>query len=142
MAEAVFRNMVDDAGLARQIEVDSAGTGSWHVGDPPHSGAQAILRTHSIGVNDMQARQIQPHDLERFDYLAVMDGDNERTVSRLAQRYGLHVETIRLLDFADPAITGGVRDVPDPYYDGGFDYVYELVRSGCEGLLAHIMDGG
>lgn len=140
MAEAIFRNMVDDAGLARQFEVDSAGTGSWHVGDSPHRGTQAVLRTHDIGVDGMQARQIQPGDLKHFDYLVVMDGDNERDVNRLAQRYGPRGEIVRLLDFADPAITDGVRDVPDPYYTGGFDYVYRLVRSGCEGLLAHVVD--
>jgi protein-tyrosine phosphatase len=139
MAEATFRKLVDDAGLTHRFEIDSAGTGPWHVGDRPHRGTQAVLRKHGVSTAGMIARQVQPHDLHRFDYLVVMDAGNERDMERLARRYG-GGEIIRLLDLADPAVTRGVRDVPDPYYSGGFDYVYELVRSGCQGLLAHILD--
>ena len=139
MAEAIFRKLVEDAGLAHRFEIDSAGTGPWHVGDRPHRGTQAVLRKHGISTHGMTARQVQPDDLHRFDYLVVMDNNNEYDVARLAHRYGIQGEIIRLLDMADPAVTRGVRDVPDPYYSGGFDYVYELVRSGCEGLLERII---
>jgi len=138
MAEATFRKLVDDAGLAHRFEIDSAGTGPWHAGDRPHRGTQAVLRTHGVSTAGMIARQVQPHDLRRFDYLVVMDAGNQRDMERLAQRYG-GGEIIRLLDLADPGVTNGVRDVPDPYYSDGFDYVYELVRSGCEGLLERII---
>lgn len=139
MAEATFRKLVEDADLVHHFEIDSAGTGSWHVGDRPHRGTRAVLRKHGVSTHGMTARKVGSDDLHRFDYLVVMDAGNQRDMERLARRYGARGEIVRLLDLADPAVTNGVRDVPDPYYAGGFDYVYELVRSGCEGLLDRII---
>lgn len=139
MAEALFRHLVVEAGLDDHIEVDSAGTGDWHVGEPPHRGTRRVLADHGISTTGMRGRVIEAGDLHHFDYLVVMDGANLREVTRLAQRYG-HAGTIaRLLDYADPARTGGVRDVPDPYYDGRFSHVYALVEAGCQGLLAALI---
>ena len=138
MAEATFRKLVEDVGLAHRFEIDSAGTGSWHVGDRPHRGTRTVLRKHGVSTEGMIARRVESDDLHRFDYLVVMDADNEYDVERLVRRYGGGGEIIRLLDLADPAVTNGLRDVPDPYYAGGFDHVYQLVRSGCEGLLEWI----
>lgn len=138
MAEAVFRQLVSDAGLADEIEVDSAGTGGWHIGSPPHRGTQAVLRAHHIPVDGLRGRQMGADDLRHFDYLVVMDDDNARDVAYMARRVGMKGTIVRLLDFADPALVNGVRDVPDPYYVGGFDYVYSLVHAGAEGLLAHL----
>ena len=69
-----------------------------------------------------------------------MDESNQFDVEALAKGNGRHGEIVRLLDFADTALTGGGRDVPDPYFTGGFDTVYRLVESGCQGLLAHIVE--
>ncbi len=76
MAEAIFRKLVTDAGLADQVEIDSAGTGEWHVGSPPHHGTQAILRKNGVSFDGQRARQIQPVDLGHYDYLIVMDSSN------------------------------------------------------------------
>lgn len=141
MAEAIFRKQVQDAGLADVIEIDSAGTGDWHVGSPPHHGTQAILRKHGISFDGQRARQISPADLSRYDYLIVMDSSNLDDVQALVRRHstGDHSPIIaRLLDYADPTIAGRERNVPDPYYTGNFDYVFELVTSGCHGLLKEI----
>ena len=131
MAEAVFERMVQEAGLSDLIEVDSAGTGAYHVGEPPHKGTQSVLSQHGIRYNG-RARQITAGDYQATDYVIAMDASNEATLRR---RFGDHPHLYRLLDFADKTTT---RDVPDPYYEGGFDRVYDLVEDGARGLLAHI----
>jgi len=134
MAEAVFRQKVETAGQGSHFLIDSAGTGNWHVGDPPHHGTQSILRAHGIPTDGLIARQIDQSDLFGFDYLVVMDASNQHDVEALA-RGKPHGQIVRLLDFADPNLTDGSSDVPDPYYTGGFDAVYRMVDSGCQGLL-------
>jgi protein-tyrosine phosphatase len=139
MAEAVFRHLAAEAGLADHFEIDSAGTGGWHLGELPHPKTRAILEEQKISYDGQQARQIQQDDIEHYDYLVVMDSENYQDVAALArQAEGAPGELVRLLDFADPQVTNGLSDVPDPYYVGGYDAVYTLVRSGCQGLLRHI----
>ena len=134
MAEAVFRKVVDDAGLAGQIDVDSAGTADWHEGDPADPRTLAVLRQHGIDY-DGRGRQVQPADLRRVDYVVAMDASNLADLRRLERSGALDGKLHRLLDFAPP---GSPRDVPDPYYDGRFEHVYGLVDAGCRGLLEHI----
>ena len=130
MAEAVFRHLVNAAGLSGQIDVESAGTGSWHAGERPHSGTLSILSQHHIAVGGKRARQLNRSDLREFDYVIAMDEENVADIQAL---YGRRVP--RLLDYV-PAAT--VRDVPDPYYNDRFDIVYDLVQAGCQALLDHI----
>ena len=131
MAEAILVHRVREAGLADQIEVDSAGTGDWHIGDAPHRGTLQILQTNGIS-HPMRARQIVVGDLDEFDYLIVMDEQNERDVRALAQGKA-HIA--RLLDYL-PAATD--KNVPDPYFTGDFESVYQIVSAACDNLLAHV----
>ena len=134
IAEAVFQKMVDEAGLSSQIQVDSAGTGSWHVGERPHYGTRQLFIKHGIAYNG-RARQITQTDMTTADtYIIAMDQGN---VTDLQLRFGQHPHLHRLLDFAKKA---NERNVPDPYYTGKFDEVYELVMDGCRGLLATIRE--
>lgn len=133
MAEGRFQKMVDDAGLSDQILVDSAGTGSWHVGEPAHRGTQKVLRQHGIVYNG-RARQLRPDDVAPHTYLVALDASNLQDLQRYA---GKNAKLFRLLDFATET---NERDVPDPYYSGNFEYVYELVEDGCRGLLAAIRE--
>jgi protein-tyrosine phosphatase len=133
MAEAVFRHLVAQAGLADRIVADSAGTGAWHVGELPHHGTRRVLRERGIDYSH-SARVIVPDDLTRFDYLIALDSENLADLRRLAR--GGHPKIARLLDYAPGART---RDVPDPYYTGGFGAVYDLVEQGCRGLLEQII---
>lgn len=134
MAEAVFQNLVNEAGLSDQIAVDSAGTGSWHVGERAHSGTRRILKKHGISYNG-RARQVRPSDMvEEHNYIVAMDQGNWDDLRR---RFGPHPRLYRLLDFADH---GEMRNVPDPYYTGDFETVYQLVADGCRGLLAAIRE--
>jgi protein-tyrosine phosphatase len=132
MAEAVFQHLVNEAGLADQIMVDSAGTGDWHVGEPAHTGTRRVLTQRGIPYNG-RARQVAAPDMVEQTYIIAMDDSN---VKELRRRFSDHPQLYRLLDFA----AGDVRDVPDPYYTGSFDYVYELVEEGCRGLLAMIRE--
>jgi protein-tyrosine phosphatase len=134
MAEGVFQQMVNEAGLEDKIAVDSAGTGSWHVGETAHRGTRRVLKQHGIRY-DGRARQVTAADMRRENiYIVAMDSDN---MSELERRFGQHPRLYRLLDFASETAE---RNVPDPYYTGNFEYVYQLVKDGCQGLLNKIRE--
>ncbi len=136
MAEAVFRDKVEKAGLADHFEIDSAGTGGWHVGETAHQGTLDILAQHGIS-HDGRSRQFTVDDLEKFDYVLVMDEQNLRDVQALARFRQTGAVIKKFLAFA-PGIPE--EDVPDPYYEGGFDRVYEMVDAAAGGLLDHIRE--
>lgn len=133
MAEALFRNKTRAAGLEQQLLCDSAGTGGWHAGEPPHPGTQQILTHHGVDFSGIFARQLTRADLTQFSYILTMDGANLTAVRRLGDTTAL----VRpLMDFA-PHL--GYDEVPDPWYDGNFALTYQLVDAACEGLLATII---
>jgi len=113
MAEAVFARKVQEAGLSDKITVDSAGTGHWHVGEPPHIGTRRVLAAKQYEYSH-RARLVEPTDLDSFDYVVAMDAEN---VSDLRALGAPDDRVHRLLDFASDA---DLRDVPDPYYTGRF----------------------
>src|SRR5690349_445326 len=131
MAEAVFSDLVRQAGLGDRIEADSAGTGDWHVGKPPHAGTRRILAEKGIAYTGV-ARLLSADDLDRFDYVVAMDRENLCDIRSLGSGRAM---VAALMDYAPHA---GVREVPDPYYDGRFQDVYGLVVQGAAGLLAAI----
>lgn len=136
MAEAVFRDLVKKKGLEGEISVDSAGTASYHTGEPPHRGTKKILKKYQICDAGLIARQITREDLNTFEYIIAMDSDNVRSI-REAGIHGENTQILRLLDLVED---GSSRNVPDPYYTGNFNEVYELVKEGCELLLQRIMN--
>jgi protein-tyrosine phosphatase len=141
-AEGVMRSLVARAGLAEQIEIDSAGTGSWHLGSPPDARASQTAQTRGIELSG-SARQVGIADFEDFDLLIAMDRSNLRDLRALSPGHAER-EKVRLLREFDPHSAGGEDlDVPDPYYgDGdGFDVVLDLVEAACAGLLAEIVAG-
>lgn len=134
MAEAIFRDLVKKEGLEENFVIDSAGTGNWHVGKPPHRGTQEILQKHAIDFSGIRARQISEEDLRTFDYIIAMDVENLGNLRRLAG-YNKVGFIGRLLDFV---LDSDLTDVPDPYYTGNFEEVYELIQKGCRHLLETI----
>jgi protein-tyrosine phosphatase len=135
MAEGIFRHLVNEAGLSDHIAADSAGIGPWHVGEPAHTGTRRVLQEHGIPY-DGRARQFTRADFTRFDYILAMDEENLADIR--ARLNGPTDADIRLLmDFA-PEL--GIREVPDPYYDGSFDQVYTLVRTAVEKFLAYLRE--
>ena len=133
MAEAVFAHKVRVAGLEDRIEADSAGTGDWHVGSPPHRGTLALLAKNGIEY-EHRARLITSDDLNDFDYVLTMDDSNLRNVLAL----GMGKAVVR--PFLEYAPGSEVREVPDPYLTGGFEGVYRLVDEAAEGLLRAIRE--
>jgi protein-tyrosine phosphatase len=147
-AEGVMRALVAREGLSDSIQLESAGTGGWHVGSAPDERATAAALARGVELEG-RARQVRPEDFDEFDLLLAMDGENLRELRRLASDEEQRAK-VRLLREFDPASAprgagvdagaGGELDVPDPYYGGvdGFDEVFELVRAACEGLLEQI----
>lgn len=136
MAEAVFRNMVIQKGLESSIEIDSAGTGDWHIGHPPHEGTRKQLDLQGISYAGMKARQFIKQDKHAFDYIVCMDTKNKLDVLEIIGDASADSVVITFMDLL-PA--KGIADVPDPYYSGNFEFVYELVREGCEVLLERVI---
>lgn len=135
MAEAVFRDLVKREGLEDKIVIDSAGTGNWHVGHPPHQGTRKILTQHQISFEGMVARQITEADLSNFDYIIAMDQQNEMDIINLNSTTPKQTNIHKLLDLTKEHQG---KDVPDPYYTGNFEEVFQLVTHGCEHLLQKI----
>lgn len=131
MAEAVFRQLVVRENLGSRFHIDSAGIGNWHTGNPPHHGTRDILDRYGISYEGMRARQVAREDFSQFDYIVAMDRQNEQDLKSLAQQTEAG-KIIKLLDLV-PELAG--KEVPDPYYTGNFDEVYELVEKGCRALL-------
>ncbi|MDQ0163504.1 low molecular weight protein-tyrosine-phosphatase [Aeribacillus alveayuensis] len=134
MAEAVFRDLVKKEGLEDKIMVDSAGTGNWHVGKPPHEGTRKILDQYQISYEGLKARQVEKEDLFNFDYIIGMDTENIGNLRRLAT-FSKTGHIGRLMDYVKDR---DLVDVPDPYFTGNFEEVYEMVQKGCKGLLETI----
>ncbi|MFC5700054.1 low molecular weight protein-tyrosine-phosphatase [Cohnella faecalis] len=134
MAEAVFRDLVVHEKLENVIAIDSAGTGDWHIGKPPHEGTRKTLDLHGISYDGLRARTLATEDGGRFDLIIAMDTRNEQDIR---ERLGLSArsEIIRFLSLLPER---GMDDVPDPYFTGNFDEVYELVKAGCEKLLDRV----
>lgn len=136
-AEAVMRHMVHDAGLDDAISIDSAGTGSWHIGEERDARSRSVAKHRGMPIVGV-ARQFQPDDFGRFDLVLALDKENERELRRLAPDEKAR-EKIRLLRSFDAGAPAG-SDVPDPYYGGpeGFDEVFDICVSACRGLLDYL----
>jgi protein-tyrosine phosphatase len=138
-AEGVMRSLVREAGLEDAIEIDSAGTGGWHVGDPPDRRATAAASGRGITLEGA-ARQVRAEDFAHYDLLLAADRQNREDLLAVAPDAAAR-EKVRLLRSFDPASDGAADlDVPDPYYGGpdGFERVLDLVEAACRGLLEEI----
>jgi protein-tyrosine phosphatase len=136
-AEGVLRAKLQAAGLHREVEVDSAGTHGYHLGEPPDARATRHAATRGYDLSKQRARRVVAEDFLRFDWVLAMDEDNLDRLREIAPadssaRVGLLLEHAER--FAD------VREVPDPYYGSpaGFDRVLDLVEDACDGLVARL----
>lgn len=133
MAEAIFKDLIKEEKLQTSIMVESAGIGHWHEGSEPHEGTRKILDKHSISYDGMLARQVREGDWDDFDYLIAMDEENIRDLRGIREKNDVIIA--KLLDYVPEAME---KDVPDPYFTGNFNHVYELVHEGCTRLLEEI----
>ncbi|MGB1547998.1 MAG: low molecular weight protein-tyrosine-phosphatase [Alphaproteobacteria bacterium] len=135
-AEGIFRAMVQEAGLDHLVEIDSAGTHGYHVGEPPDPRAQNATRQRGVEIGSLRARKFHKDDFEDFDYVLAMDRQNHAILMDLCPPE--HSDRLHLfLSFAEGT---KVHDVPDPYYGNvdRFDVALELIEQGAAGLLAEI----
>lgn len=125
LAHGVMEHLVKTNGL--NWEIDSAGTGNWHVVNPPDPRSVSVAKTHGIDISSQQARQFDAADFNRFDRILVMDHENLKNVLALAQTDAQKQKVSLLL---------GDKAVPDPYWDNSqFEPVYHLVYQACEAFM-------
>jgi len=137
-AEGILRGLIAEAELNDEIEVESAGTGGWHVGDPPDPRSVAAAADRGVELSGA-ARQVDEGDFEAFDLLVALDRSNRDALTRLAPDEEARGRIKLLREYAD----GEEHDVPDPYYGGaeGFAEVVEIVERNCRALLHDLDDG-
>ncbi|MBD8892117.1 low molecular weight protein-tyrosine-phosphatase [Roseibium litorale] len=135
LAEGIFRQTLEEAGLAGQFTLDSAGTGAWHAGNPPDPRSIAVAARNGIDISAQRARQVTDADFSRFDWILAMDRDNLAALRR--KNSGRGPAELRLF-LDNPA-----RDVPDPYYGGpdGFDQVFHMLQEGSRRFLKQLQGG-
>lgn len=135
-AEGVFRKKVLDAGLQERIEIDSAGTSGWHIGEPPDKRAIAAAKGRGYDLATLRGRQLVGDDFRIFDYILVMDRENLANSKAIAPSEFSGCLSL-LLAFSSQS---RYSEVPDPYYGGdqGFDTVLDLIEDSCDGLLKDI----
>lgn len=139
--EGVMRHVVAEAGVADRFVIDSAGTGSWHIGHAPDPRSTAAAAARGITLAG-QARQVSSNDFAEFDLLLAADRLNFRDLTEIAPSDEDEAK-IHMLRSFDPMSTPDDLDVPDPYYGGadGFNEVIDLVTAACEGLLEDVLAG-
>jgi protein-tyrosine phosphatase len=137
-AEAVLKAIAEREAPELHIEVDSAGTAGYHVGDPPDARSQAAALRRGYDMSPLRARIVEPADFERYDLILAMDENNLNVLRQRAPE--AHRERVRL--FLDFAPESGMGEVPDPYYGGpaGFEQVLDLVEDAARGLIAHLRE--
>lgn len=137
-AEGVFRHMVREAGLDKDIHVDSCGTGGWHEGDPPDARMVAHAKKRGYDLSDLEARQlVTPEDFLKFDYILTMDNSNLAHV-RGQDRTKSYQHKVKPLTSYCKIHT--LKEVPDPYYkeEDGFELVLDLLEDACGQLLEQL----
>jgi len=135
-AQGVFEQILKNEGLTNHLQVDSAGTHAYHVGEPPDQRATQSASRRGVDISEQRARKVRQADFEEFHYIIAMDEDNLYNLEQSCP--SSHAHKIGL--FLEYAPESGTREVPDPYFGGhnGFEEVLDLVESASRGLLAEI----
>lgn len=135
-AEAVMNSLIANSGLSERIQCNSAGTLSYHAGEPADTRMQRHASKRGYDLVSI-ARQVKPNDFNEFDYIVAMDDENVSNLSGFLPSAGLASKISKMTDYCTSPNPGYV---PDPYYGGseGFEQVLDLLEDACQGLLTHI----
>lgn len=138
MAEGLFRHAIKEGGLEGQVEIDSAGTHSYHVGSPPDPRAQQAIQKRGVDISGQRSRLVAERDFAEYDYILVMDGANHAHLIRRAPPEH-HDKIRRLLSFSRKYPN---LDVPDPYYGGvdGFEENLDMIQDAVQNLVREISE--
>ena len=133
LAEGILQHKINQQNLNWQV--DSAGTGAWHVGERPDPRSIETARDHGIDISHQRARQFRAADLEAYDLIFAMDSSNYTNIMRMATTAGQEQKVDLILNLVEP---GRNVNVPDPYYggDSGFEKVYHMLDQACDCLIA------
>lgn len=134
LAEGIFNDLLKNEQLQDKVQVDSAGTGTWHIGELPDLRTINVARQHGIELTS-PARQVQEDDLNEFDYILAMDLQNLDDINNLKELSPGKAKVFLMRDFDRPAKAD--KEVPDPYLgeDGQFDVIYNILEHSCKGFL-------
>lgn len=141
-AEGVFRHKLNQAGhrdgYLENIFIDSAGTGAWHVGEPPDERSRKTSLKYGVSLDDLRARKVTRQDFTDYDYILGMDRENISHMKSICPP-DLHHKISLLMEHAENC--PGITEVPDPYSGGmeGFDRVYDIIDRGSSGFLEYIL---
>lgn len=135
MAEFVMKDLVKKQGLKDKFIITSSATSREEIGNPVHTGTKRKLYEQKIAVSsDKRAVQFEKSDYEKYDFLVVMDGNNERNLLRIIKSDPKN-KVYKLLEFTERK-----GDIADPWYTGNFDKTFEDIFEGCNGLLTYILN--
>lgn len=131
LAEGIMKEKVKNAGL--NWEVNSAGTGSWHIGKLPDSRSIDVAKNHDLDITDQRAKEFEADDLDYYDLIFAMDASNYQDIYRLAKSDEQKQKVQLIMNMVDPGMNQGV---PDPYWgDDGFENVYQMLDLACDKVL-------
>jgi protein-tyrosine phosphatase len=134
-AEGAFRQLVKDNGYSDRFEIDSAGTHSYHIGNPPDRRSQQAASVRGVDLSNQRARQVHESDFYHYDKILAMDLDNYHNLkSECPDESQSEIEL--LLDYLP---NNKIKSVPDPYYEGRFDDVFEMIHQACNLLLQDLI---
>lgn len=133
LAEGIMKYISDQMGL--DIEVDSAGTSSWHIGEPPDSRGIEVALKHGIDISNQRARKFKLEDFDSFDLIIAMDKSNYTELLDMT-RDSKDVRKVKL--YMGLAYENSKIDVPDPYYDNKFEEVFELLNNATEKIILNL----
>lgn len=136
-AHGILLGRLEEEGLTDKVEVDSAGTASWHIGKAPDPRSQQAALARGIDISDQQARQVSEQDFQTFDYIIAMDRSNYADLKAIYEKVGGTKPQLFLRAFGR---SFDEHEVLDPYYGGeaGFRHVIDLVEDACDGLIIDI----
>lgn len=132
LAEGILSHKIAEQGLP--WSVDSAGTSGWHAGEAPDSRSIDVANLNGIDISLQRSRQLIASDLDDFDLILAMDSSNYQNIKALSTNQAQLDKIKLILNFVTPSEN---RAVPDPYYEGGFDYVYDLLDEATDRIIDH-----
>lgn len=141
-AEVVFRNEVSNRKLEHLFDIDSAGTGTWHIGEKPDSRARAAALKRNMNMDSLRARAVSNEDFHHFDYIFAMDIQNHIDLKTMEPDRALANIELFLTWPNKKEGRGGYQEVPDPFYSGedGFELVLDLIEAASKDILDHIVN--